>query len=73
MTKWENDAIQFPRLLAEIRMFGLTDEQVEQVCDSMDINEQELDILFERAEDEWQRIKDRLAFELLDRKNEEEK
>lgn len=56
---WHDDAIQFPRLLAEIRAIGLTDEQYQDLATSMDLNQERLDELLERAEIVWERIKER--------------
>ena len=41
---WENNAVQFPRLLTEVAL-------------SMDLKPDELHELFDRAIDEWERIK----------------
>jgi hypothetical protein len=56
---WENDRIQFPRLLAEIKAVGLTADQSRGLCLSMDITLDELCELLDRAEEEWERIKER--------------
>ena len=58
MTTWNNNAVQFPRLLAELRAFGLTKQQYAFLHESMDLSTDEIDELFERAESEWQRIKE---------------
>lgn len=55
---WRNDAIQFPRLLAEVRAVGLTDEQYAGLAESMDLDRDEIDEVLERAEEEWEAIKD---------------
>lgn len=57
MTKWENNDIQFPRLLAEIRAIGLSEAQYKELNETMDLEQDEIDILLERAEIEWQKIK----------------
>lgn len=54
---WEVNGLQFPRLLAEIRAVGLTPKQYKQLTESMDLEAYEIDDLLERAEDEWQCIK----------------
>lgn len=56
-TSWERNDLQFPRLLAEIRAAGLTNEQYRQLAESMDLEEGAIDLLLERAETEWERIK----------------
>jgi hypothetical protein len=56
MNRWENNEIQFPRLLAEI--FGiLTNEQIDFLCESMDLTADDIDELFHRANLEWEKIK----------------
>lgn len=57
---WRDNAIQFPRLLAEINAVGLTDIQINLICESMDVVPDEIGELFERAEAAWERIKARL-------------
>ena len=59
MDLWKIDALQFPRLLAELRVVGLTREQYNVLCEAMDLHEDDIDELFERAEASWQRIKER--------------
>jgi hypothetical protein len=55
---WNNNRVQFARLLAEIRAIGLTDEQYINLMNSMDLLEREyIDELLERAEVEWQKQK----------------
>ena len=56
--KWEKDHLQFPRLLAELRAEGLTEDQYKALRASMDLDVEEIDELLERAETEWQRIKE---------------
>lgn len=51
------DAIQFPRLLAEINAIDLTQQQVEQLCEAMDLEPHHLDEVFSRAEERWKAIK----------------
>jgi hypothetical protein len=55
---WQNDDIQFPRLLAEIRAIGLKVEQYRQLRQSMDLSVKQIDEILERAELSWQSIKD---------------
>jgi hypothetical protein len=55
---WELDTVQFPRLLAEIRAVGLTDEQYADLNESMDLDRDSIDALLERAEQAWIRVKD---------------
>lgn len=55
---FSNDSIQFPRLLAEINALGLSRAQLNDLCASMDLRPDEVAQLFERAEREWERIKE---------------
>jgi hypothetical protein len=57
MTTWENNGIQFPRLLAEINGV-MTHEQVGQLAENMDLQPHEVCELFDRADAVWQQIKD---------------
>jgi len=56
---WGKNAVQFPRLIAELWGIGLTKEQRAFLKEQMDITGQEIDELFERADREWQRIKNK--------------
>lgn len=56
-SRWNNNKIQFARLLAEIRAVGLSTAQYMDLEDSMDLDRDEIDELLERAETEWQDIK----------------
>lgn len=61
---WENDAIQFARLLAEMKAagyFGRDSRRLERaLCDSMDINSGQFAELIDRAEDVWNSVQDDL-------------
>jgi hypothetical protein len=46
---WEDNSIQFPRLITEIGMARLTREQAEKVCFNMGIALPQLGELFDRA------------------------
>lgn len=54
---WNNDAIQFPRLLAEIIGVGLTEDQWDNLLKSMDLESADLSNLFDRAQAKWDAIK----------------
>ena len=54
---WNNDAIQFPRLLAEIWAVGLTEEQIKDLCVSMDVKPKHIHEIFQRAERHFERLK----------------
>jgi hypothetical protein len=47
--RWENNEIQFPRLLAEVRGV-LTREQMKDLCVSMDLSPSQVEELFQRAD-----------------------
>lgn len=51
------DGIQFPRLLAEIYAAGLTDEQMDFLCESTDLTRKEIEYILNRADLAWEDIK----------------
>jgi hypothetical protein len=53
---WDIDAIQFPRLLAEI-MATQADLDVEALAVSMDLDVEQVWELFDRADAKWEEIK----------------
>lgn len=56
--KWKDNSIQFPRLIAEIAAnIEMKEQHWNDLKESMDISEDELNELFDRANDEWERIK----------------
>ena len=61
MNKWENNAIQFPRLIAELETTGaFKPSVVKALCDEMDLTKDELFELIERAQSEWDSMKAKL-------------
>lgn len=56
MSKWENNALQFPRLLAELQGV-LCAADLKSVAESMDLEPDQVLELFDRAVEEWERIK----------------
>ena len=57
---WKNNAIQFPRLIAELDSAGgFTEEVSEYLCESMDVTMDELDDIVSRAQEEWDKIKEK--------------
>ena len=56
-SNWNKNSIQFPRLINEIEAIGLTDEQHNNLCDSMDLEPEDIDELFDRAQREFDNIK----------------
>ena len=56
MTAWENNALQFARLLAELQ--GLvTVDVVQEAATSMDLAPSDVLEIFERADEVWTKIK----------------
>lgn len=55
---WQSNAIQFPRLLAEISAIGLTPEQLQELSLNTGLSESEIKDVFERAEQEFRVLKD---------------
>jgi hypothetical protein len=47
---WDDDNVQFPRLLVEINAVGLTEEQYSDLCKSMQCSKEEIVSLLNRAE-----------------------
>jgi len=62
---WEDNSIQFPRLLSEIIAVGLKEWQWDSLLLAMDLESDDLSELFDRAQAEWERQKEitRLALE----------
>jgi len=57
---WKNNAIQFPRLIAEAEAAGaFTDQVLADMATSMDLSVGEIAELLGRASDEWDEIKKR--------------
>jgi hypothetical protein len=56
---WENNSVQFPRLLAEMRAAGIPDELMQALCESMDLTPDKINEILERADQEFDRIKPR--------------
>lgn len=54
---WKDNRIQFTRLVAEIGMAGLTDSQIERLKESMDLTEEVIGQLFDRAFKEFEAVK----------------
>lgn len=58
MSTWNDDHIQFARLLAEIQSCcPLTVDQYQELQESMDLGEGDINELFDRAELAWERYK----------------
>ena len=53
---WDNDGIQFARLLSEIDGIGLTDSQYMHLRDSMDLSNNEINEIFDRANKAFEAI-----------------
>lgn len=57
---WENDEVQFARLLAEIKMAGLPPETLEALKVSMDLKTDQICEILDRAEVRFERLKEQL-------------
>jgi hypothetical protein len=54
---WNNNAIQYPRLIAELQMAGaFTSAMMRELCRSMDLDAEDLEELVNRACVEWDQI-----------------
>jgi len=61
MSNWTNNAIQFPRLIAEAQAIGLfTESAMHDLEFAMDLTPDEVRELVSRACDEWDNIKSKL-------------
>lgn len=59
--KWNDNSIQFPRLIAELEAVGAFTPQVtESLCESMDLTVDEISELVDRAQAKWDEIKGNL-------------
>lgn len=59
MSKWEDNSIQFPRLIAEAVAAGVWDDKSDAfrlMCDSMDLEPKEVFEVIDRAQKEWEKI-----------------
>lgn len=56
MNRWENDRIQFARLICEI---VATHDEIDCAAlrESMDLDQSDLDALFDRANEAWEKAK----------------
>lgn len=55
---WDRNDIQFPRLLAEVWAVGLTSKQLGELCISMNLRREDVEAIFERAEEVFEGIKE---------------
>jgi len=51
---WRDTYLQLSRLIAEINAVGLTSDQIQGLCESMDLHPDDLNELFERANTLWE-------------------
>lgn len=59
--KWFDNSIQFPRLIAELEAAGaFTDEVYRELSESMDLPDDRISELVDRAQVEWQKAKAKL-------------
>ena len=56
--KWKNNAIQFPRLIAELEAVGaFTPEVMRDLRESMDLEDENISEIVDRAQVEWEKAK----------------
>jgi hypothetical protein len=59
--RWEDDGIQFPRLIAEMEACGaFTPRVLDDLCESMDLDTGDIAELVDRAQTAWETIKSTL-------------
>jgi hypothetical protein len=57
--KWANNELQFARLIAEIEAAGgFTEQLVQDLCTSMDLEKNQITELIDRAQSHWDEAKD---------------
>lgn len=55
---WDNDFIQFSRLIAELETVGaFTPDVVSQLCEEMDLLAEDIAFVITRAQDNWEFVK----------------
>jgi hypothetical protein len=60
-TLWNNDKVQFARLISELESAGaFTSNVVETLCESMDLSVGEIDEIVERAQNSFDEVKSNL-------------
>jgi len=58
LKKWNDNSIQFPRLICELRAnVAINEHDWQMLADSMDLKPSDIISLFDRADDEWEKIK----------------
>lgn len=63
---WQNNAVQFPRLIAEANAMGaFSSHRVKEMAESMNIETDDVLELVDRAEAEWEKIKENWGFQKL--------
>jgi hypothetical protein len=60
---WNNESIQFARLLSEISAAGIDWEMMNQLCQSMNATQGEIEDILNRADARWELIKDQMFLE----------
>lgn len=59
MSLWDNNELQFARLICEL-VANVDDLHFEEVCESMDLEPEQLQELFDRADEVWEKAKESL-------------
>jgi hypothetical protein len=60
---WNNESVQFARLLSEISAAGIDWEMMNSLCQSMNTTQAEIEGILYRAEEKWELIKDQMFLE----------
>ncbi len=60
---WNNESVQFARLLSEISAVGIDWEMMNQLCQSMNTTQAEIEGILYRAEERWELIEDQMSLE----------
>lgn len=56
--KWNNNLIQFARLISEMEAAGaFTEDVINTLCNEMDLEPQQIGELVDRAQQEWEKAK----------------
>jgi len=56
---WSDNSIQFPRLIAEIAGIDIGEKAWDELLESMGLESDQLSELFDRAQEEWEKIKEK--------------
>lgn len=63
---WKDNDLQFPRLLAALRVLGVSESRKLLLASKLGVSEEEIDKLLERANDVFEHNKDKFGLDLTD-------